>query len=130
MKAKDRKLGAARRYLRPVLAGSLAVASIFPVMAFQDEGTVRIGLLESQTGVLAPYGIPGLLGSQIAIEEINNAGGITVAGKKVKLAPVPDMKGHDPANDPAQAIALVITGFDNSVSAHRCMGSNIEIAPL
>jgi ABC-type branched-subunit amino acid transport system substrate-binding protein len=57
-------------------------------MAFQDEGTVRIGLLESQTGVLAPYGIPGLLGSQIAIEEINNAGGITVAGKKVKLAPV------------------------------------------
>jgi len=130
MKAKDSKLGAVRRYLRPILAGSLAVASIFPAMAFQDEGTVRIGLLESQTGVLAPYGIPGLLGSQIAIEEINNAGGIMVAGKKVKLAPVPDMKGHDPANDPAQAIALVrrMAADDGVLAIKGTSGSNLTEA--
>src|SRR5436190_5277435 len=42
---------------------ALALASIFaaaPVMeanAFQDEGTVRIGMLESQTGTYAPFGI-------------------------------------------------------------------------
>jgi len=53
--------------------------------AFQDEGTVRIGSLEAQTGVPSPYGIQALNGSKIAIDEINATGGVNVAGKKVKL---------------------------------------------
>ncbi len=117
-------------YLGPMLAGGLIAVAASPALAFQDEGTVRIGLLESQTGVLAPYGVPGLLGSQIAIEEINNAGGVTVAGKKVKLAPVPDMKGHDPANDPAQAIALVrrMAADDSVLAIKGTSGSNLTEA--
>lgn len=119
-----------KRYLGPMLASGLMAVAASPALGFQDEGTVRIGLLESQTGVLAPYGVPGLQGSQIAIEEINNAGGVTVAGKKVKLAPVPDMKGHDPANDPAQAIALVrrMAADDGVLAIKGTSGSNLTEA--
>lgn len=78
-----------------------------PALAFQSEGTVRIGSLEAQTGVPAPYGIQALVGSQIAIDEINAAGGIEVDGKKVKLALTPDPNGYDPGGDSAATIALI-----------------------
>ena len=112
------------------LALALVAGVAAPAWAFQDEGTVRIGLLESQTGVLSPYGIPGLSGSQMAIEEINNAGGVTIDGRKVKLAAVPDMKGHDPANDPAQAIALVrrMASDDGVLMIKGTSGSNLSDA--
>ena len=66
----------------------------------------------------------------MAIEEINNAGGVMVDGKKVKLAPVPDMKGHDPANDPAQAIALVrrMASDDGVLMIKGTSGSNLSDA--
>jgi branched-chain amino acid transport system substrate-binding protein len=75
--------------------------------AFQDEGTVRIGSLEAQTGVPAPYGIQALNGSKIAIDEINAAGGVNVAGKKVKLQLMPSPNGYDPGADSALTIALI-----------------------
>jgi branched-chain amino acid transport system substrate-binding protein len=75
--------------------------------AFQDEGTVRIGSLEAQTGVPAPYGIQSLNGSKIAIDEINAAGGVTVAGKKVKLQLMPSPNGYDPGADSALTVALI-----------------------
>ena len=127
---KNKYAPAAMRYFAPRLALALVVGAAAPASAFQDEGTVRIGLLESQTGVLSPYGIPGLAGSQMAIEEINNAGGVMVDGKKVKLAAVPDMKGHDPANDPAQAIALVrrMASDDGVLMIKGTSGSNLSDA--
>lgn len=78
-----------------------------PALAFQSDGTVRIGSLEAQTGVPAPYGIQALVGSQIAIDEINAAGGVTVDGKQVKLALTPDPNGYDPGGDSATTIALM-----------------------
>jgi len=78
-----------------------------PALAFQDEGTVRIGSLEAQTGVPAPYGIQALNGSKIAIDEINAAGGVTVDGKQVKLQLTPQPNGYDPGADSALTIALI-----------------------
>ena len=126
----DRYRGKRARGLGAPFAIALLAAASIPAWAYQDEGTVRIGLLESQTGVLAPFGIPGLLGSQIAIEEINNAGGVTVDGRKVKLAPVPNIKGHDPANDPAQAIALTrrLAIDDGVLMIKGTTGSNLSEA--
>lgn len=87
------------------LAATLASAGL--THAFQAEGTVRIGSLEAQTGVPAPYGIQALVGSQIAIDEINAAGGVTVDGQKVKLALTPGPNGYDPGGDSATTIALI-----------------------
>jgi len=88
------------------MAVGLAITAA-PVLAFQSEGTVRIGLMESQTGTFAPFGLPGLWGSLIAIDEINAAGGVTIDGKKVKIAVTPAPNGHDAGGDPAQSILLL-----------------------
>lgn len=88
-------------------AAGLAAASMQPAFAFQDEGTVRIGMTESQTGIFAPYGLPGLWGSLIAVEEINADGGVMIDGKKVKIEITPAPHGYDPGADPAQNILLV-----------------------
>jgi branched-chain amino acid transport system substrate-binding protein len=90
--------------------GALAIALAMawtPACAFQSEGTVRIGSMEAQTGVPAPYGIQALIGSQIAIDEINAKGGVKVDGKMVKLALTPSPKGYDPGADSATTIALL-----------------------
>ena len=85
----------------------LLLAAAVPAHAFQDEGTVRIGLMESQTGTFAPFGLPGLWGSLIAIDEINAAGGVTIDGKKVRIAVPQGPNGYDAGADPAQSIALL-----------------------
>ena len=93
---------------RATLATALATALAMPAaFAFQAEGTVRIGLLEAQTGTFAPYGLPAMWGSQIAIDEINAAGGVTIDGRKVRIAVTPAPNGYDAGSDPAQNILLV-----------------------
>jgi len=84
-----------------------AVGAAAPAQAFQSDGTVRIGSLEAQTGIPASYGIQALVGSQIAVDEINAAGGVKVAGKMVKLALTPSPNGYDPGGDSATTIALM-----------------------
>ena len=75
--------------------------------AFQDEGTVRIGSVESLTGVSSPYGIQAINGMKLAIDDINAAGGVTVGGKKVRLQLTPGPDGYDTGADSALTIALL-----------------------
>lgn len=89
------------------IVAAATLASVGGSNAFQSEGTVRIGSIEAQTGIPAPYGIQALVGSQIAIDEINAAGGVTVDGQKVKLALTPGPNGYDPGGDSATTIALI-----------------------
>lgn len=88
------------------VAAVLLAASTSVSMAFQDDGTIRIGMLESLTGGAAPYGVPGARGTLLAIEEANAAGGIEIDGKKVKIEVVGGGElGSDGGLDPAKAIA-------------------------
>jgi branched-chain amino acid transport system substrate-binding protein len=105
------------------LAGSSA-------LAFQDEGTVRIGLVESQTGTYAPYGLANLWGTQAAFDEINARDGVTVGGKKVKLQVTPAPDGYDAGGDPAQTIALVkrLAGDDKVLMIKGLSNSNAGLA--
>lgn len=96
-----------RRSLRLLAAAAVIALGSVPAAAFQSEGTVRIGLLEAQTGTPATYGIQGLVGAQIAVDEINAAGGVMVDGQMVKLAVTPAPSGYDPGGDSATTIALV-----------------------
>ncbi len=103
----SRHPGKIARFLRRGAALSILLAAATPALAFQGEGTVRIGMLESQTGTFAPYGLPGLWGSAIAIDEINAAGGVTIDGRKVRIAVTPAPGGYDAGGDPAQSILLL-----------------------
>jgi branched-chain amino acid transport system substrate-binding protein len=89
------------------LATMFAAAPVMEANAFQDEGTVRVGMLESQTGTYAPFGIANMTGTLIAFDEINAAGGVTVDGKKVKIQVTPSPGGYDAGVDPAQSISLL-----------------------
>lgn len=90
------------------LFGTLAAAIGFaacaavPALAFQDEGTVKIGSTEPLTGPGAVYGQPTIIGKMIAVEEINNAGGIMIDGKKVKL----ELVSEDDQARPDQGVTI------------------------
>ncbi len=89
------------------LALIFACAPLTEAVAFQDESTVRVGILESQTGTYAPFGLANMTGTLIAFDEINAAGGVTIDGKKVKIQVTPSPNGYDAGSDPAQSIALL-----------------------
>lgn len=72
--------------------------------AFMEEGTVRLGHVGIMTGPGTGYGTQVLYGLKVALDEINQSGGVTVAGKKLKLNLDPYV--YDSARDVAQSIAL------------------------
>lgn len=90
-----------------LMVAVMALAGSKSSLAFQSEGTVRIGMLESQTGTYAPFGLANMWGTLIAINEINAAGGVLVDGVKVKIAVTPAPGGYDAGGDPAQSVALL-----------------------
>jgi branched-chain amino acid transport system substrate-binding protein len=51
----------------------------------QTAGVVKLGLIGSLTGPHSGWDVPAAEGVQMAVSEINGAGGITVAGKKYKI---------------------------------------------
>lgn len=57
------------------VAGGLAHA--------QDSGPIKLGFISSLSGAQAPLGQPMLLGAQIAVDQINQAGGVN--GRKLEL---------------------------------------------
>jgi branched-chain amino acid transport system substrate-binding protein len=95
--------------------GSWATAAVLLVMSLVLTGassstfaadapkTIKIGALVSLTGPDAASGIPAKLGCDLAVEEINKAGGVTVRayGKKIPLELVP----LDMETNPEKAIA-------------------------
>jgi branched-chain amino acid transport system substrate-binding protein len=113
-----------------LLAALLEFLAVTPVAAFQDQGTVRIGLLESLTGTYAPYGFANLWGTQIAFDEINAGGGVTVGGKKVKIEIVPSPDGYDAGSDPAQSIVLLkkLVSSDQVLAIKGLSNSNAGLA--
>lgn len=84
-----------------ITAGALSLLSA-PALAFQDEGTVRLGSTEPLTGGGAVYGQPSYIGKLIAIDEINAAGGIEIDGKKVKI----QLISEDDQAKPDQGVAI------------------------
>jgi len=85
----------------------LALMISVSAFGFQDEGTIRIGSIEAQTGIPAPYGTQALNGSKIAIDEINAGGGVMVGGERVKFQLTPPPNGYDPGADSALTLALM-----------------------
>lgn len=73
-----------------------AVAVAHDAAVKPPEETVKIGVIHSATGTLAPFGEPVGQGLQLALEEINAAGG--VKGKKVELVI------EDDGSDPQRAV--------------------------
>ena len=71
--------------------------------AFQSEGTVRIGGMWPLSGPAAFFGKAAYGLASLAVDEINEAGGLVVEGKRVKLA----LHAQDEACNAEQGLAVV-----------------------
>lgn len=76
--------------MRKIVAGSLILAwflmlSPAAVSAFQEEGTLRVGAMWALSGPAAYIGSSSKGLSALAIDEINEAGGVAIQGKRVKI---------------------------------------------
>jgi len=72
-------------------------------LAFQNEGTLRIGGMWALSGGAAFFGKSSLGLATLAMDEINEAGGVKVDGKAVKLT----MAAQDDACNAEQGLAAV-----------------------
>lgn len=68
-----------------LLRAALAAASVF-LSAVASAQTVKIGMVNSLTGPHASFDLPAAEGVQMAFDEINKKGGITVKGAKYTFA--------------------------------------------
>lgn len=84
------------------LALAMGMALAPAAHAFQDDGTLIICSIEPLTGIGTAFGAPNFIGKQIAVEEINAAGGIEIDGKKVKIKLI----SEDDQAKPDQGVAL------------------------
>ncbi len=90
---------------------------------------VKIGVAQPLSNGLAPLGQDMLNGAQMAVDEINAAGGVNVHGKHVQLALVSaDDKGTNEAGD-AAAHKLVDEGVEVAI-ADLNSGVSIHAAPI
>jgi branched-chain amino acid transport system substrate-binding protein len=88
-----------------VIALAAVVLLLVPAAApaFQNEGTLRIGGMWALSGGAAFFGKAALGLGTLAMDEINEAGGVTVQGKRVKLT----MHPQDDACNAEQGLAAV-----------------------
>lgn len=84
------------------LAVAICAMTATSANAFQTDGTLIICSIEPLTGIGTAFGAPNYNGKMIAIEEINNAGGIEIDGKKVKIKLI----SEDDQAKPDQGVAL------------------------
>lgn len=75
-----------RKFIKTAGVGAAMLGSgVFPLRSAiaSSEGPIRLGFISSMTGAQAPLGQPMLMGAQIAVDQINAAGG--VLGRKLEL---------------------------------------------
>jgi branched-chain amino acid transport system substrate-binding protein len=112
-------------------AGLLAALAVAVVMTACGDGggkgsdTIPIAMVGPVTGQYASFGQQMTNGAQMAVEDINAAGG--VLGKKL------DLDVGDDACDPKQAVAVANQMVGNGVAlvaGHYCSGSSIPASKV
>lgn len=109
------------------LAGVALVALVAGCSRTPD--VVKIGVAQPLSSGLAPLAQDMVNGAQLAVNEINGAGGVNIDGKSVKLEiVVADDKGTNEGGD-AAAHKLVDEGAEVAI-AHLNSGVSIHAAPI
>src|SRR6185436_16048123 len=70
-----------REFLRA--AGAATVAGGLPAVAFSADKEIKLGSILDNSGNLDIYGKPMVIATKLAVDEINEAGGLL--GRKIKL---------------------------------------------
>ena len=110
---------------RLLFVTTLAAGLASPALA-QD---IAIAVVGPMTGQYATFGAQMKAGAEMAVADINAAGGISVGGKKMKLK----LSIGDDACDPKQAVAVATKLAGEKVkfvAGHYCSGSSIPASKV
>ena len=111
-----------KRILSIILLISIVLMLCVSNMSIYAEDTIKVGILLPLSGPAAPIGVNSLNGHKLAVEEINEAGGIqSLGGKKLELV-VAD-SGGDPKVGMTQAERLITK--DNVVAIMGAYQSSV-----
>lgn len=91
-----------RRSFLKTTAASLALSTlgVLPRTASAANKTLTIGMNIPKTGDYAPWGLPGLYGCEIIVNDINAAGGVEIGGETYNL----NLASYDHGYDTEKAI--------------------------
>ena len=89
-------------------AAAMIASTVMPTAVFAEEETFKIGVIGPMTGDYAQYGIGVYLGAQVAVEEINAAGGIN--GYQIEL-----LDAGDDMGDPEKSVNAYYDLLDNGM---------------
>src|SRR5437867_12526639 len=107
----------------------LAACLLWPgwVGAFQSEGTVRIGGMWPLSAPAAFFGKAAYGLASLAVDEINEAGGLVVEGKRVRLA----LHAQGEACNAEEGLAVVkrLAVVDQVIFSH-VLGCPAAVAPV
>lgn len=110
-----------KRYLRWL--GCLA-AGLFLMLSLPETGCaddqIKLGAVGVSSGELAPFGLSGLRGAQLAVEQINSKGGLL--GRRIKLFVEDDT--CKPVKATTKAAKMVAKGVI-AVIGHTCSGATL-----
>jgi branched-chain amino acid transport system substrate-binding protein len=111
-----------KRILSIILLISIVLMLCVSNMSIYAEDTIKVGILLPLSGPAAPIGVNSLNGHKLAVEEINESGGIqSLGGKKLELV-VAD-SGGDPKVGMTQAERLITK--DNVVAIMGAYQSSV-----
>ena len=83
-----------REFLRRASVAA-ATASFLPRLAFSANHTLTVGMNIPMTGDYAPWGLPGLYGCEIIVNNINAAGGVAIGGETYDIRLASYDHGYD-----------------------------------
>lgn len=118
-----------RPFLLPLCLIGLLSACEKEAAPIRSEITVKIGHAGPLSGNIAHLGLDNENGVRLAIEDINNAGGIQIAGQTVKFTLV----SEDDQADPAVAVNVAQRLVEQQVVGvigHLNSGATIAAAPI
>ncbi len=104
---------------RAVLTAAAVLAA--PVTLRAQPASVKLGILQPVTGALAQDGDLGRLGAQLAIEEINNGGGIPgLGGAKLEMVfgdarSTPDAGTQEVERMQSEGVCAIVGGFASPI---------------
>src|SRR6201995_4427708 len=108
-----------RRFLHTSALGAAAVAS--PAVLRAQGSSVKIGILHPVSGALSYSGQQGRIGAQLAVEEINAAGGIK-ALRGAKIEPMlgdaqstPEGGNAEVEKMNAAGVAAIVGGYASAI---------------
>jgi len=92
---------------KPLSAALVACLALSLACDKASNKEIRIGAIQAQSGVYAPFGEGGLFGIQAAIEDINKQGGVKVGNTRLPLKLVSGDDASDPATAASEAEKLI-----------------------